>query len=639
MQFKHPELLYALFLLLIPIIVHLFQLRKFQKEQFTNVAFLKEVVLKTRKSSQLKKWLTLLTRLLLLAAVILAFAQPFTSKHKSFNVEKETVIYLDNSFSMQSQGTQGELLKRAVQDIINQENDAEELTILTNSEVYKNTTIKGIKNELLQLDYASNQLSYDAALLKAKKQFRPNSNSIKNLVFISDFQQKNNVFSPEVDATFKINAVALKPVNTNNISIDSIYISKQTATQIELTVTLNSNGEVIENLPVSLLNNNQLIAKSSISFPDNTQAVFTVNSDDLINGTLQIDDPHLQFDNRLFFSINRNSKINVLSINDTDDSFLRKIYAKTEFNYVSTPLDRLNYNLIENQNLIILNELKSIPNSLATALGSFIANGGYIAIIPSIDTSIPTYNTFLNTYGIDIQNKVETEKRITTINYSHPIFENVFDKKVKNFQYPRVNSFFNINSASASLLKFEDNKPFLVQRSNVFVFAASISDKNSNFKSSPLIVPTIYNIGKQSLKTSKLYYTIGNTNSYDIATSLQQNDILTLKMDAINVIPQQQYFNNKIALTTSEIPSIAGIYNVVNKSQVLENISYNYNRSESVLAYQDLSGLSNISVYDSVEDLFTALKSDSKVNELWKWFVIFALVFLIIEMLILKYLK
>ena len=45
MQFKNPEILYALFLLLIPIIVHLFQLRKFQKVTFTNVAFFYSAIL------------------------------------------------------------------------------------------------------------------------------------------------------------------------------------------------------------------------------------------------------------------------------------------------------------------------------------------------------------------------------------------------------------------------------------------------------------------------------------------------------------------------------------------------------------------------------------------------------------------
>ena len=82
MQFKHPEILYFLFLLLIPIIVHLFQLRRFEKIPFTNVQFLKNVIIQTRKGSQLKKWLTLITRMLLFIFIIFAFAQPFFSDAK-----------------------------------------------------------------------------------------------------------------------------------------------------------------------------------------------------------------------------------------------------------------------------------------------------------------------------------------------------------------------------------------------------------------------------------------------------------------------------------------------------------------------------------------------------------------------------
>ena len=61
MNFKHPEILYFLFLLVIPILVHLFQLRRFKKEYFTNVQFLKELSVQTRKSAKLKKWLLLLS--------------------------------------------------------------------------------------------------------------------------------------------------------------------------------------------------------------------------------------------------------------------------------------------------------------------------------------------------------------------------------------------------------------------------------------------------------------------------------------------------------------------------------------------------------------------------------------------------
>ena len=59
MQFKHPEILYALLLLIIPIIVHLFQLQRFVKVPFTNVKFLKNIVQQTRKSARIKKLLIL----------------------------------------------------------------------------------------------------------------------------------------------------------------------------------------------------------------------------------------------------------------------------------------------------------------------------------------------------------------------------------------------------------------------------------------------------------------------------------------------------------------------------------------------------------------------------------------------------
>jgi hypothetical protein len=152
-------------------------------------------------------------------------------------------------------------------------------------------------------------------------------------------------------------------------------------------------------------------------------------------------------------------------------------------------------------------------------------------------------------------------------------------------------------------------------------------------------VPSLYNIGKFSFKNPALYYTIGNENTFDIETPLQQDDIVTLVNGDINIIPKQQYFNNKVVINTSETPSIAAIYAIKNKNDTIKNVSYNYNRNESALVYRNLSASKNITVNDSVTEIFDSIKSDAKVNALWKWFVIFALAFLIIEMLILKYFK
>ena len=107
MQFKHPEILYVLFALLIPVFIHLFQLQRFTKTPFTNIKFLKEIELQTRKSSRLKKWLVLLTRLALFASLIIAFTQPYYSNNKT-SKDWLTLIYLDNSISMQAKGEQGD---------------------------------------------------------------------------------------------------------------------------------------------------------------------------------------------------------------------------------------------------------------------------------------------------------------------------------------------------------------------------------------------------------------------------------------------------------------------------------------------------------------------------------------------------
>ncbi len=642
MQFKNPELLYALFLLLIPIIVHLFQLRKFQKEYFTNVAYLKKVQLQTRKSAVIKKWLTLITRVLLLAAIIIAFAQPFTSKTNTFNAQKETVIYLDNSFSMQAKGEKGELLKRAVQDLIETVPETKTLSLITNTDSYKNTTIKAIKNQLLQLDYSSNQLSYDAALLKAKKSFSNNNNSIKNLIFISDFQQNKNDFNHTKDSSITLSLVSLKPVSKSNITIDSLYVSKQEANTLEVTVILKNNGTEISNLPVSLYNNDQLLSKASVDLSGKASTVFTLPNNQIIKGKITIEDAQLQFDNTLYFNINSRSKINVLAISNSNADYLSRIFTEDEFNFTSKKTSTLDYSLFDTQNLVVINEIEALPASLTTALKAFTDKGGAVVFIPALKGNTTDYNTFLQRFNFTPFNQlVTTEKRITTINYAHPLYANgVFEKQVDNFQYPKVNSYYpQSNVQTSSILQFEDAKPFLSQKKSVYVFTAPINDDNSNFKNINLIVPTFYNIAKQSLNAATLYYTIGQDNSYDVAVNLQQDAVLTLEKGEDKLIPEQNYFNNKVVIKTNDLPEKSGIYDLKNKTEIIQNVSYNYNRAESDLSYINLDNLKNLTVNNSIASVFDTINNDTKVNELWKWFVILGFVLLILEMLILKYFK
>ena len=641
MQFKNPELLYALFLLVIPILIHLFQLRRFQKVEFTNVKFLKSVKLQTRKSSQLKKWITLLTRMLLLACVIIAFAQPFIPNTEDFNEVQETVIYLDNSFSMQAKGSNGTLLNEAIQDIINTLPEDESISLFTNDKTFRNITIKALKKDLIQLSHSPTQLNYDAAYLKGKQLFLNKGAATRNLVLVSDFQQKDNLLNFEADSTIQLKLVQPKSTLVSNISIDSIYVSNATAETLNLKVKLSNEAEPIENVTISLFNDDVLLTKSAVDIDKEAEATFTIPNNKIINGKLTIDDLGLQYDNTFYFNINSKPKIKVLAINEAaDDSFLKRIYTDDEFDFKSFKLNALNFNLIPEQNLIVLNELDVISNALKTALIAFKNDGGKLLIIPSNKIDINSYNLLLREANINAYSNINTnEKRITSINYNHPLLENAFYSKVTNFQYPKVEKSYRFGSNSNAVLSYEDGSPFLVGNTNTYAFSSAINSDNSNFKNSQLIIPVLYNLGLQSLKLSKLYYTIGQPNTIAIQTSIGQDDILTLDSDDASVIPLQKTYSKSVVLETEDFPNAAGILNVKNKDNVLQNLSFNYGRAESNLSYYDLNALTDTNVESSLATTINAIKSNTNVNALWKWFVIFALVFLIIEMLLLKYLK
>ena len=342
----------------------------------------------------------------------------------------------------------------------------------------------------------------------------------------------------------------------------------------------------------------------------------------------------------MFFNINTAKKIKVLSINNGNSNFLNRIYNTIEFDFVQQNSESLNYSDFSKQNLIILNELDNVPESLAIAIKSFSDNGGTVLIIPSINGTIEQHNYLLSKLQLGAFSKLNNqEKKITQIVFDHPLFKDVFEKRVLNFQYPKVNSYYAISTKQPAVLKFEDAQAFIIQNATNFTFTAAINTTNSNFQSSPLIVPTLYNIGKQSLALPKLYYEIGTQNQYSIPVSLTQDEILKITDSNFTYIPLQQTKANQVNISTFESPSDAGTYVIEKDKKPIEKVSYNYNRSESLLRYSNPENWNNTTVHTSIDELFNSIAQDNSIHSYWKWFAIFALLFLILEMIILKFYK
>lgn len=651
MQFKNPEILYALLLLIIPIIVHLFQLQRFVKVPFTNVKFLKNIQEQTRKSSRIKKWLILVTRMLAFTCLIFAFSQPYFSKnnaHKTLN----TNIYLDNSFSMQAKGEQGEMLKNISQQLI--ENTAgfnNNITLITNSENFKNLNTSSLKNQLINIPYAPEKLNLNTVLLQLNKLNYNKINTLNKNILISDFQNiniKNKTDFTNVNGTILL--LKTTPKNNINIFIDSVYIESQNTEEIVLNVQIKSNKNNELSVPVSLLNGKKLIGKATVNFNKtnlkNTQ--FSIPNTSNFSGTILLNDNFLEFDNEFFFTISNPSKINVLSIGK-NNGFLAKIYTKNEFNFSNSSLKNLNYNVIQNQQIIILNELENIPTELSSILVDFEKNGGDLVIIPALKSDLNSYNKLFNSLKIGkINGVIKGEHKVTFINYEHPLINNVFEKKVENFQYPTIAFYYNLNlNNSSNILKLDNNTPFIssINKKNnaIYIFNTPLNKENTDFTQSSLVVPIFYNFAKNSLQPTELSYTIKPNTKIDIKTTIGKDEVLKIANDNNEFIPLQNISKNKVTLDLQNNIKKSGFYTVLNNNKEIQTLAFNYNRNESDLTYANIESLTenlnNVTISSSIDEIFEEINNQQKINWLFKWFLAFSVLFLLIEMLILKYFK
>ena len=648
MQFKIPEILYFLTLLIIPLLVHLFQLQKYVKVPFTNVAFLQKILQQNRKSSRIKKWLLLVTRLLLLTAIIFAFSQPYFSNKKA-DLKQHHFIYLDNSLSTNTMGERGNLLQIAAQDIIENTLEKETYSLQTNSNFYDKLTKDELRKILLEIKETSKKIDISTILLKFKTKKNNSTKDLNKLTLISDFQ--NIDIKKFTNVTSSFSAIKLKSSIKSNISIDSVFISNTNTANFTLNVLIRNQGIAKNDIPIAVYNNSKLINKLSTSFEkDSYKTVqFKIKNQREFRGKIETSFSDVfTFDNVFYFTLKNDQKINVLSIGNKTD-FLSKIYTEKGFNFSQKTVRNTNYNSILKQQLIVLNELENIPEILLKKIKEYSKKGGDLVIIPNENSNISSYNYLLKKLKVGkiITKKVGTLK-ITSINYEHPLFQNVFSKKITNFQYPKTQSYFPISSKNLSnIISFENNTPFISQikkgKHNIYWFSSSLNIKNSNFINSPLIVPVFFNFGTLSFKQSQLFYRIGTENKIDIETSLKKEKILKITNSESTFIPLQLKFQNRVQITTGDKPLNPGFYNVLKDNETIHKLAFNYPKDEGNLNFMDLSDLREINknglVSTSISDVFKEINKKNEVHWLWKWFLTLAIVSLFLEILILKFYK
>ncbi|MBK9504567.1 MAG: BatA domain-containing protein [Bacteroidetes bacterium] len=677
MQFLYPAFLFGLLALAIPVIIHLFNFRRFKTVYFTNVRFLKNIQEETATKSRLKHILVLISRMLAITFLVLAFAQPFIPSEQSANkaTKKAVSIYIDNSFSMEAVNNDEQLLniaKRKAEEIVNGYTIDDQFQLLTNDMEAKHQRLVS-KEEMLQMItqvQCTPEVRSLSEIVKRQRDIlnRDKAQSQKNIYAISDFQK--NAAGFENDTTLNINLVHLQGKDQRNLAIDSVWFAGpvQILNQpIQLCYTISNYGEdEITNAPVTLKLNEQIKSIADITIPPLSKITdtmtFTLNEAGWYNGELGVKDYPVTFDDVLYFTFQPVSQIPVITINGkTENTFIQSLIGKNSlFALTNNNVAQIDFSSLDKFDLIILNEVKSISGGLADALNQQLERGCNIIIFPPADMDVAAVNNFLQmnsagTYG----NYVKSKRNVTAINTKNPVFTDVFEKVPKNLSLPFATESFQINAFSQTIeemvMEFGDHRPMVAgypaKQGVIYLSAVPLVREITDLQvQASLFAPMMYKIAVSTQKKMSLYVTIGETKWIDLpGINLTGDATLKVKSNNNEFIPEIRKAGNLTAVNLSDYTNVSGIYTLLQpgapEGNTNQTLALNYNRSESDLSFETAASLkerynaANINVIDDINRDFAGVVT--QMNEgtpLWKFCIIFVLIFLAAEILLIRFL-
>lgn len=683
MSFTYPAFLFAFLAIAVPIIIHLFNFRKFKTVYFSNVRFLKEVKQETQAKSKLKHLLVLCSRILAIIFIVLAFAQPFIPvENRNVIIGDEAIsIFIDNSFSMDAINKNGTLLdeaKKRALEIISAYKATDRFQLLSNDFEGKHQRLVN-KEEFIQLldevKISPATRTFSEITSRAFDVLQQSGTKNKISFILSDFQKSNtNLDQFKNDTGIFLNLIPLTAAEKSNVFIDTCWFESPVRqyNQVEkLHVRIkNVSDKVIENNSIKLLINNiqKTPASFSIDKGDETEVILSFVSKEtgIQQCRIEINDYPVTFDDKFYFSFEVAKNISVLVINSVggESQYLNKLFGGDSlFILKNASENQLDYSTLTNNKLIVLNELKSISSGMSQELKRFMDNGGSVLVFPGIDCDLSAYKEFLMGLKANYFEKKDTvNTKVDKINLEDEIYKDVFEKKtlsVSNLDLPKVSEHYTISKQTRSLekylLKLQNGDVFLgkynVGKGKIYLSAVSLNSDFSNFPKHAIFVPTLYKIGMYSQSTQLLFYTIGKDEMIETNRVLSGENVFHIRgiKNSFDVIPEHQVMDSKTKISTHNQVKEADNYNVLAGKELIMGISYNFDRKESDLScynYDELSNQINKFNYMNInilknneQSLINSLIEMDQGKKLWKLCLILALTFLAIEVLLLRFMK
>lgn len=682
MTFVFPWFLWALLATAVPIIIHLFNFRRYKKVYFTNVKFLKELHFESKSKSRLKELLVLIMRCAIIICLVLAFAQPVIyDKQVVINKGVQAVsIYIDNSFSTQNVNKQGpviQIAKARAKDIIRAFGNADKFQVITNDFEGRHqrfNTKEDAFNAVDEIKVTPVARSLSEVLSRQANFLNASNHDNKKIYLLSDAQRSTfNLSEAQVDTTIKTTIVPIETNRVNNVLVDSCWFEtplQQKGFIQKLHARIVNNGTSgIEAGSAKLYLNKQQVAIASFSMDAGAerdiQFTFECKQEGYNFGSIKIEDYPITFDDELFFSFNSKLNISVVLINGKDQKESNPLNTLFKndilFNLKAYSEQSIDYSALNNADVVVLNQLNDWSSGFLAEITKFTKQGGSLLIIPSLNTEPQLFNAALNSLHLPQSLGIDTSVlKVDKIDLASKFFSNVFDKTDERMNLPLVNKHFKLNKSNAnafeSIMTLQNGETFFgelkTNGSSVYLFTTPFEVSATNFNKHALFVPTLYRVCFNSLRQNPLFYLVSSNVVLYLKSENrgeEQPPVIKELNGVTEIIPERRVVNNAIALYTRDQVTRPGFYTVTKADSACMPLAFNYPRRESYLEAYSSDELENTIakkgwhhvnlIKDSLNDISGQVFETEQGRHLWKLFIILALLFILSETLILRLLK
>lgn len=675
MEFLYPNMLYALFALLIPVVIHLFNFRRHKTVYFSNTSILKTIEQENKKTKKLKDLIVLITRMLFIAALVVAFAYPYKKNNNAINnnVDNLIAIYIDNSMSMQSYSSEKTLFddaRSSAVKLVENLNQAQKFVLLSNDRNPINEYPMNKDEMLIRLNEmktesapASFEDIYNSIeFIKKKNDFKSAS-----LFVYSDFQKNMmKVDESKNDTTIQIVVFPLKSDFQNNIYIDSVWIQspvlqKNLTNEINARV-VNETSNDIKGLPVNFSLDGNVVAYTTVDVVANSHSdvnmQFVIESDGDKKAQVSIQDSPITFDDEYNLVLKVRPSINVVEIiANRQSSYLELLFdGDALVNYQTMSPYNIDQDVINNAQMIVLDADANVNTTLQQLLLDFASQGGSLLIFNNEETD----NSLLyDKLGIMSKSLDDNASRIEYVAKQNSFFDDIFVKFPENAELPDVYkhiSFDIRNNNVLNIASLQNGDPFImmsrVDKGSAFVFTSTLDEEWSDLANHAIFVPLMYKMALIGGGMSDLSYTLGRDKYHNI------NEMTLLIDDRVSVKSENGLYETfplvenrgklKYLYFFEDLPA-SGFYNIYKNDEFVSMMAWNDNRNESNMSFYDKEELNKILSENNVNLLATIDYEDLASNDvmeiiikdsmIWRIFVFIALMALLVETLILRFWK